>query len=203
MFRILRLCSRRWLARNAACNQRRFDVLEHRQPGEKGKALKNDAHVGVRLHNRLAVPENLAGRRLGEPGQHAQQGRLTRTRGTQQGHNFPLDDRQVSGRDHLDAIFARLGVVLLYLLGANDRFSHRKTSNKRICGQIILYRELSLGILTGVPQRYPGRQHLTRKRMILHAASAFLYHDIVTCFGRSGVLERRASERLRSSLRSK
>ena len=65
------------LARNSASHQRRFHVLQHRQPGKQGKALKDDAYVGVRLHNRLAVPENLARRRLGEAGQHAQQGRLS------------------------------------------------------------------------------------------------------------------------------
>ena len=51
----------------------------------------------------------------------------------------PLHNRQVSGRDHLDAIFAGLSVVLLNLLGTDDRFSHGEMSNERICGQIILY----------------------------------------------------------------
>jgi hypothetical protein len=55
----------------------------------------------------------------------------------------------------------------------------------------------------GGPQHYTGMRHLTSKRMISEAASTFSYYDIVTCFGRSGVLKRRVLERHRSLLRSK
>jgi hypothetical protein len=40
------------------------------------------------------------------------------------------------------------------------------------------------------PQHYTGMRHLTPKRMIPDAASAFIYYDIATCFDRSGVFER-------------
>jgi hypothetical protein len=76
-------------------------------------------------------------------------------------------------------------------------------SNERICGQISLYGELGVVIWMGGPQHYIGMQHLTPQRMIPDAASAFIYYDIATCFGRSKVLERRGSERHRSLLRSK
>jgi hypothetical protein len=76
------------------------------------------------------------------------------------------------------------------LLRANDRFSHRKTSNQKDLWSNYLIQRSQRRILAGAPQRYPGSQHLNAKRMIPRAASAFLYHDIVTCFGRSGVLER-------------
>jgi hypothetical protein len=92
--------------------------------------LEDDADVDLRLQNRLAVPENLTGRRPRQPRQHAQEGRFTRTRRAQQGNNLSLHNRQVSGRDHLDAIFAGLSVVLLNLLGADDRFSHGKCPTK-------------------------------------------------------------------------
>jgi hypothetical protein len=52
------------------------------------------------------------------------------------------------------------------------------------------------------PQHYTGMQHLNPKRMIPDAASAFIY-DIVTCFGRSGMLERPGSQRHESLLRRK
>ncbi len=95
-------------------------------------------NVDLGLGNGLAVPENLAGGGPGEPRQHAQQGRLTRARWAQQGDDFSLHNGQVGGRDHLDPVFAGLGVVLLDLLGANDRFSHRQTSNEEIGGQVNL-----------------------------------------------------------------
>jgi hypothetical protein len=76
-------------------------------------------------------------------------------------------------------------------------------SNERICGQIILYGEVDARISMGAPQHYTGMQHQSWKRMIPDAATAFSYYDIVTCFGKSEVLKRRASERLRSLLRSK
>jgi hypothetical protein len=68
-------------------------------------------------------------------------------------------------------------------------------SNKKICGQIILYGEYGVVISMRGPQHYTGMQHLNPKRMIPAAASAFIYYDIVTCFDRSRVLERRGSER--------
>jgi hypothetical protein len=38
------------------------------------------------------------------------------------------------------------------------------------------------------PQHYTGMRHLTPKRTIPDAASAFFYYDIATCFDRSAVL---------------
>src|ERR1700751_3451217 len=76
------------------------------------------------------MPEDLTGRRAGQPRKHAQEGRFPRTKRAQQGHNLSLHNRQFSGRDHLDAIFAGLSVVLLNLLGGDDRFSHGKCPMK-------------------------------------------------------------------------
>jgi hypothetical protein len=70
-------------------------------------------------------------------------------------------------------------------------------SNQKNCDQIFLYTENFTQELR-VPQRYGGRQHQNQKRMIQSVS----LHDIVTCFGRTGALER-VSERLRSSFRSK
>jgi hypothetical protein len=50
-------------------------------------------------------------------------------------------------------------------------------SNERICGQIILYGERGAVISMGGPQHYTGMQHLTPKRMIPDAASAFIHYD--------------------------
>jgi hypothetical protein len=111
--------------RHAAGLQRRFNILEHREPGEERKTLENDRDVDFGLSDRLAVPVHLPRRRRGESGQHPQHSRLARSGRSQQGKNFSGHDAQIGRRDHLDAILARLRVVLLDLHSANDRVIDR------------------------------------------------------------------------------
>ena len=70
------------LRAHAARLQRRFDIFEHRQPGEKGKALEDDGDVGLRAA-RSAVPcqKTSPAEGFGEAGEHAQQRGFAGTRG--------------------------------------------------------------------------------------------------------------------------
>ncbi len=65
------------VGRDAACLERRLDILEDRQPGKKRKTLEDDRDIDLHRADRLAMPENLSGRRRGKPGEHAQKSRFS------------------------------------------------------------------------------------------------------------------------------
>ena len=69
------------------------------------------------------VPVDLARRGRRKPGQHAQQRRFSGARRAQQRDDFARHDGQVGGRDDLDAVLARLRVVLFNSFGTDDRLS--------------------------------------------------------------------------------
>ncbi len=106
----------------ASRRQRRLDILDYREPREKGEALKDDGDMRNLAGHRLAMPEHLARRRRGQPGEHAQQRRLSRTRRTKQRNDLARADLQVCRRDHLNAIAVRLRVVLLDGASLDNRF---------------------------------------------------------------------------------
>ena len=70
----------------------------------------------------------------------------------------PCTDRQVRRRDHLDTVLARLGVVLLHVLGANDRFSHRQTSKRKIFYDLFHLNSLSGGRLPATSRAQPASE---------------------------------------------
>jgi hypothetical protein len=108
------------IGRDAAGLQRGFNVFQHREPGKKSKALKNNSDVDLRVGDRFFVPVNLACRGRGEACQHAQHGRFAGAGGTKQGNDLSGDDGEIGGGDDQDAALVGLRVVLLDLLGAND-----------------------------------------------------------------------------------
>ena len=84
-------------ARQAALAQAEADVLEHRQPGEERVALEHHAAVGARAFDAPAVEQHLAGGRLVEPGDDAQQRALAAARGAEDGDEVVLGHLQVGG----------------------------------------------------------------------------------------------------------
>jgi hypothetical protein len=106
---------------DAAGLERGFDVFEDGEPGEEREALEDDGDVDFGVGDGLFMPVDLAGAGLGEAGEHAQHGGFAGAGGAEEGENFAGDDGEVGGGDDLDAVLAGLGVVLLDLLGANDR----------------------------------------------------------------------------------
>ncbi len=127
---------------NASRLQRSFDVFKHRKPRKERETLENDGDVNLGLRDRLPMPIDLAGRGPRETGQHAQHGGLARSRRAQKRDDFARHNAQVGGRDHLDAVFARLGVVLLDLLSANDRVLPAPRSR----GSVALFPACSISI---------------------------------------------------------
>ena len=110
---------------HAACLQGRFDILKHREPGEKRKALEDDGDIGLRAGNRLSVPIDLPCRRSGEPAQHAQHGGLAGAGRPQQRQNFSGQHAQIGSGDYLNPVLAGLCVEFFNLLGANDGVARR------------------------------------------------------------------------------
>ena len=102
-------------------DQRRFDVFQNGEPGKQREALEDDGDIGNLAVHRLAVPQNLPGRRLRKAGQHAQQRGLSRAGRTEQADDLPRRDLEVGGRDHLDLVAVGLRVILLDRAGLNDR----------------------------------------------------------------------------------
>ena len=121
---------------HAARLQRRLNVLKYREPGKQRETLEDDRDIDLGLSDGRAVPVNLARRWRGEPGQHAQHGRLARSGGPQQGKNLAGNNAQVGRRDHLNAILARLRVVLLDPHGANDRVIARLRGRRGVEGLV-------------------------------------------------------------------
>src|SRR5262249_23791977 len=70
--------------RPATREQRRLHVLQNRKPRKESETLKHDGYVGRCLRERPAVPEHISRRRLGQAGEHSQQGRLSRSRSAEQ-----------------------------------------------------------------------------------------------------------------------
>ena len=134
--------------RHAASLQRSFNILKNREPGKKREALEDDRDVDLGLRDRLAVPVDLAGRRRGEPGQHAQHGRFARSRRAQQGKNLSRHDAQIGRRDHLNAILAGLRVIFLDFFCANNRIRGRRRFESRVGDSRFLhFRMLREGIV--------------------------------------------------------
>ncbi len=71
------------------------------------------------------MPVNLAGGGAGKASQHAEHGGFAGAGGAEQGEDFAGNDLKIGGRDHLDAVFAGLGIILLYFFRTNDRFAGR------------------------------------------------------------------------------
>ena len=68
----------------------------------------------------LPVPQHVSGRRLAEPGKHAQQRGFSAAGRTEQGNDLAGFDFEIVGRDDFNAAPVRLDVELLDSLGAND-----------------------------------------------------------------------------------
>ena len=108
---------------DAARHQRRFHVLQHGEPGKQREALEDDGDVGNLPVHRFAVPEHVARGRLGQAGQHAQQGGFSRARRAQQGDNLARTHLQIGRRNDFNAIAVRLRIILLDCAGLNDRLA--------------------------------------------------------------------------------
>ena len=152
--------------------QRRFHVLQHRQPGEQREALEHDRDVELgRCDGLCRASSTCARRRLRQPRQHAQQRRFTRARRPQQRDNLARIDGQVGGRDHLDARVARLRVVLLDLPCLDDRIGHksRVRHSREFRGILVQHsgveRQDSVKIFRSAMKRAeaPPQRHLPRK----------------------------------------
>src|SRR6185437_11049337 len=102
------------LGRHTAGFQRRLDVFQNGEPGKESKALEDDGDVDLDLRNWLAMPKNLATRRLRKPRQHAQEGGFPRAGRTEQSDDFSAHDGEISRRDDLNAVLAGLRVELLH-----------------------------------------------------------------------------------------
>ncbi len=91
-----------------------FDVFQHCQPGKQRKALEHHAHRHrTPLRTTREIHLTLGGHH--QPGDGAQQGRLTRTGPAQQTHYFVLVERQCHVIQH-QALFAAFAVHMSDLL---------------------------------------------------------------------------------------
>ena len=84
-------------ARQAALAQAEADVVQHRQPGEQRVALEHHAAVGAGAVDALAVEQHLAGGRVVQPGDDAQQRALAAAAGAEDGDEVVLGHVQVGG----------------------------------------------------------------------------------------------------------
>ena len=106
--------------RDAASFERSFDVFNDRKPGKEREALEDDGDVRKSSVDRLAVPVNRAPRRGGKAREHAHQRGFPATRGPQQCDDLSGINRQINGRNDLDAAAVGLRIVLLQLTSLND-----------------------------------------------------------------------------------
>ncbi len=107
-------------SRHTASFERRFDVVEHSEPGKQSKALEDDGHARVLRRDGLPMPQDRTRRRRTESGQNPQQRGLTAAGGTEQGNDFAGLHVKIDGRNNFNAIPIRLLVELFDSLGAND-----------------------------------------------------------------------------------
>ena len=76
------------------------NIFEHRQPGKQREALEHHGDAGRGAGDRLAHIAQVAGRRLRQPGDQAQQGRLARARPPQQPDDLPLPQLEIHALEH-------------------------------------------------------------------------------------------------------
>ena len=108
--------------RDAAGFERSFDVFNDRKPGKERETLEDNGNVAKSSVNRLAVPVNRApggGRKAGE---HAHERGFPATGCPEQGDDLSRVNRQINGRNDLDAAAIGLRIVLLQLTSLNDWF---------------------------------------------------------------------------------
>ena len=104
--------------------ERGLDVIKDGKPGKESEALKDDADVGGGIADGLAVPEDLAGRGLGETGKHAQQSAFAGAGGSEQGKDLAGFDGEVGGSDDGDGSRVVLSVELFNFQSLDDGFRH-------------------------------------------------------------------------------
>ena len=104
--------------------ERQFNVLERRQQREQAERLEHEAHLVAANFREFLFPhcgqvlsfeEDLAGRRLVEPGHEVQQRRLARTRSADERNELArrnLQGHVVDGRDLLRPHVVHAGEVL-------------------------------------------------------------------------------------------
>ena len=96
------------LARQLPLAGAETDVLSHRHPREQRIVLEYHAAVAAGAGHRLALHCDLAGGRLLETGDDAQQGRLAAARGADQADELAVADRQVDAGKGVDVAIADL-----------------------------------------------------------------------------------------------
>src|SRR5271166_2580159 len=111
---------------HALGDQRRFHVVQNREPGKQREALEDDGDIWNLAIHWLAVPQYMPGRRLRKTGQHAQQRGFSRAGGAEQSDNLPRTDVEVGRRNHLDLVAVGLRIVFLNRAGLDDRLSQNR-----------------------------------------------------------------------------
>jgi hypothetical protein len=102
--------------RHALRFETQSDVFEHRQPRKQREALEHHGYTYGGAGNRLTHIAQVAGGRFRQPGDQAEQCRLSRTGSPQQSHDLAFAQLKIHTLEHQELRPVRLGEGLAHFI---------------------------------------------------------------------------------------